>query len=94
MQECFVVVYGEMPSEFSKRKLGVCGVCRQEMRLGEGGEKRKGGSKTSTSLSPFKAKFIMLTPRRIGYAHGSKCQRRSAFEPKRLGTLNPIIQRS
>jgi hypothetical protein len=46
-----VVVYGEAPSELSRRKLGVCGVCRQEMRIGDGGDKRKGGNKSSESIS-------------------------------------------
>ena len=39
-EECFVVVYGEVPPEGSRRQLGVCGVCRQPMRIAEGGGKK------------------------------------------------------
>lgn len=49
-QECFVTVYGDVPPEGSRRHLGVCGVCRQQMKLGGGGGgDRKGGNKSSKS---------------------------------------------
>ncbi|WRT69089.1 uncharacterized protein IL334_006072 [Kwoniella shivajii] len=39
-EECFVTVYGDVPPEGSKKVLGVCGVCRQPMRMADGGNKR------------------------------------------------------
>ena len=43
-KECFVTVYGDVPSDGSRRNLGVCGVCRQPMRLTEGGGRRTRGN--------------------------------------------------
>lgn len=40
-QECFVTVYGDVPTHGSKRNIGLCGVCRQKMRIVEGGGERK-----------------------------------------------------
>jgi hypothetical protein len=49
-QECFVTVYGEVPPEGLRKNLGVCGVCRQPMRISEGGERRgKGGGNSESS---------------------------------------------
>ncbi|KAK8844039.1 hypothetical protein IAR55_006833 [Kwoniella newhampshirensis] len=39
-EECFVTVYGDVPPEGSKKILGVCGVCRQPMKMAEGVSKR------------------------------------------------------
>ncbi|OCF79197.1 hypothetical protein I204_01144 [Kwoniella mangroviensis CBS 8886] len=39
-EECFVTVYGDVPSEGSKKVLGVCGVCRQPMKMADGATKR------------------------------------------------------
>ncbi|WVF65540.1 hypothetical protein IAT40_000268 [Kwoniella sp. CBS 6097] len=39
-EECFVTVYGDVPPEGSKKVLGVCGVCRQPMKMADGGTKR------------------------------------------------------
>lgn len=39
-QECFTHVYGEVPSEGSRKVLGVCGVCRQPMALADGVTKK------------------------------------------------------
>ncbi|RSH95238.1 hypothetical protein EHS25_000324 [Saitozyma podzolica] len=45
-EECFVTVYGDVPPEGSRKNLGVCGVCRQPMRIAEGERHRgKGGNK-------------------------------------------------
>ncbi|KAI9636770.1 pleckstrin domain-containing protein [Dioszegia hungarica] len=40
-EECFVTVYGEVPTYGSKRNIGLCGVCRQKMRIVDGGGERK-----------------------------------------------------
>ncbi|ORY20538.1 Pleckstrin homology domain-domain-containing protein [Naematelia encephala] len=48
-EECFVTVYGDVPREGSRKNLGVCGVCRQPMRISDSGEgRRKGGNKLAT----------------------------------------------
>nr|XP_031861524.1 uncharacterized protein CI109_003128 [Kwoniella shandongensis]KAA5528596.1 hypothetical protein CI109_003128 [Kwoniella shandongensis] len=39
-EECFVTVYGDVPPEGSRKILGVCGVCRQPMKMAEGVSKR------------------------------------------------------
>ncbi|WWC64019.1 uncharacterized protein I303_106625 [Kwoniella dejecticola CBS 10117] len=39
-EECFVTVYGDVPPEGSKKVLGVCGVCRQPMKMADGATKR------------------------------------------------------
>ncbi|TYJ56141.1 hypothetical protein B9479_003127 [Cryptococcus floricola] len=39
-EECFSHVYGTPPAEGSRKVLGVCGVCRQPMKLAEGGAKK------------------------------------------------------
>ncbi|WVQ93206.1 hypothetical protein IAU59_000270 [Kwoniella sp. CBS 9459] len=39
-EECFVTVYGDVPAEGSKKVLGVCGVCRQPMKMADGATKR------------------------------------------------------
>ncbi|ODN81110.1 hypothetical protein L202_03203 [Cryptococcus amylolentus CBS 6039] len=39
-EECFSHVYGPPPAEGSRKVLGVCGVCRQPMKLAEGGAKK------------------------------------------------------
>ncbi|OXG84252.1 zinc finger family protein [Cryptococcus neoformans A2-102-5] len=39
-EECFTHVYGEVPSEGSRKVLGVCGVCRQPMKLADGATKK------------------------------------------------------
>ncbi|ODO06033.1 hypothetical protein L198_01262 [Cryptococcus wingfieldii CBS 7118] len=39
-EECFSHVYGTPPPEGSRKVLGVCGVCRQPMKLAEGGAKK------------------------------------------------------
>ncbi|WVR09056.1 hypothetical protein IAU60_006117 [Kwoniella sp. DSM 27419] len=39
-EECFVTVYGNVPPEGSKKVLGVCGVCRQPMKMADGATKR------------------------------------------------------
>lgn len=49
-QECFVTVYGEVPPEGSRRNLGVCGVCRQPMRLAESSERKGRGGNSQSSL--------------------------------------------
>ncbi|KIR82408.1 zinc finger family protein [Cryptococcus gattii EJB2] len=39
-EECFTHVYGEVPPEGSRKILGVCGVCRQPMKLVDGVAKK------------------------------------------------------
>ncbi|EAL20120.1 hypothetical protein CNBF4460 [Cryptococcus deneoformans B-3501A] len=39
-EECFTHVYGEVPPEGSRKVLGVCGVCRQPMKLADGAAKK------------------------------------------------------
>ncbi|WWC91194.1 uncharacterized protein L201_006136 [Kwoniella dendrophila CBS 6074] len=39
-EECFVTVYGDVPPEGSKKVLGVCGVCRQPMKMADGVSKK------------------------------------------------------
>jgi hypothetical protein len=58
-----VTVYGDVPPEGSRRHLGVCGVCRQQMKLGGGGGgDRKGGNKSSKSL-PLLSWYIVESSR-------------------------------
>jgi hypothetical protein len=52
LQECFVTVYGDVPPEGSRKQLGVCGVCRQPMRMGDGSE-RRGQGKNSEYLAEY-----------------------------------------
>ncbi|EIW66102.1 hypothetical protein TREMEDRAFT_35617 [Tremella mesenterica DSM 1558] len=41
--ECFVTVYGDVPPEGSKKVLGVCGVCRQPMRIADKEDRKARG---------------------------------------------------
>jgi hypothetical protein len=67
-QECFVTVYGDVPPEGSRKNLGVCGVCRQPMRIAEGERHRgKGGNSEWRKRST-----PALTMHRTRYAHGAK----------------------
>lgn len=46
IQECFTHVYGDVPSSGSTRNVGLCGVCRQPIKIVVGGgDKKKKGSK-------------------------------------------------
>lgn len=43
-EECFVTVYGDVPPEGSKKTLGVCGVCRQPMRIADREDRKARGN--------------------------------------------------
>lgn len=45
-----MTVYGDVPPVGSRKNIGVCGVCRQPMRISDGGERKKGGGSQSTPL--------------------------------------------
>nr|ODO03693.1 zinc finger family protein [Cryptococcus depauperatus CBS 7855] len=57
-EECFSHVYGSVPPDDSRKVLGVCGVCRQPMKLADGPTKRDklaammGQTKGSRNLLP------------------------------------------
>ncbi|ORX39121.1 Pleckstrin homology domain-domain-containing protein [Kockovaella imperatae] len=52
-EECFSTVYGDVKPGETKRNLGVCGVCRQPMRISEGASYKRRG-KDSESLKMAK----------------------------------------
>lgn len=46
-EECFIIVYGPVPHDGSRRNIGVCGVCRAQMRVASGGHERISQKKNS-----------------------------------------------
>lgn len=69
-QACFTAVYGPPPSQSKsavprKSNLGVCGVCRRPMKVGEGDNSKI----NSPSISPSSTPRFSSSPHRTGRPH-------------------------
>ncbi|KAL1407629.1 hypothetical protein Q8F55_007062 [Vanrija albida] len=72
-EECFVTVYGRVLPSGSSRNIGVCGVCRQPMRVsGTGGERSMGKNKLAALMGGENGSGMGLSTGRPMSVHGAE----------------------